>query len=164
MIRKTLAAMVVAGAAVAVPVAAFAAPAYPADTAQLECTALQVETNQTLNCTVTSPDGGTDATLTVDASTGTPTVAAADSATKALSGNQAQFTVTAPSSVSVLTITATVDGQTVPGAVNVDVVAEGELSGTGFDSMPLAIGAAVLLVGGAAAVYGAARRRAKQDA
>jgi len=164
MIRKTLAAVVVAGAAFAVPVAAVAAPAYPADSASIECSATQVETGQAFTCTVSSPDGGTNATLTADASTGTPTVAAADSATKALVGGEAQFTVTAPSEVSDLIISAQIDGDAVAGTLTVEVLAEGELSGTGFDSMPLAIGAAVLLVGGAAVVFVAARRRSAQNA
>jgi hypothetical protein len=163
MIRKTLAAVAVAGATFAVPAAAFAAPTYPADTASIECSALQVPVNDTFTCTVTSPDGGTNVTLTVTASVGTPTVAAADSATKPLVGTEAQFTVTAPGEVSDLIISADVDGNAVPGSVTVEVLDEDELSGTGFDSMPLAVGAGVLLVGGAAVVFAAARRRSAQN-
>ena len=159
MIRRALAAIAVAGVALAVPVAA-SAVTYPADDATLECTATQVAPGESFECTITA-EGGTEAQLQATTSGENASIAGTvTSAPKDITSGSADFTVTAPSVEGTIGLTAIVDGVVVEQTAT--VVVSDQLSGTGFDSLPLAIGAGVLLVGGAAVVFVAARRRSSQ--
>jgi len=160
MIRRALAAVAVAGIALAVPVTA-SAVTYPADDATLECSATQVAPNESFECTITA-EGATEAQLQATTSGENASIAGTvTSAPKDITSGTADFTVTAPSVEGTIGLTAIVDGVAVDETAT--VIVSDQLSGTGFDSTPLAIGAGVLLVAGAAVVFVAARRRASQN-
>ncbi|MDN4484179.1 hypothetical protein [Demequina lignilytica] len=164
MIRKTIAALALAGAMVLAPVAAQAAPVtYPASEYTITCSVTTVAAGKTFECTVTGPNGGTlELRVTLPGGkviTVKPTSFTTDSAT---------FSLTAPSELGVLGVTAVSEGSTV-GTATVDVVSastgtDSGLASTGFENTGLAIGAGALLVAGAATVFVAARRRQMQDA
>ncbi|MDN4490659.1 hypothetical protein QQX13_07420 [Demequina sp. SYSU T00068] len=166
MIRKTIAALALAGAIVLVPAAAQAAPVtYPASEYSITCSVTQVETGRTFECTVTGPNGGT-LELRVTLPNGSVLTIAPTSFTT----DSATFSLTAPSELGVLGVTAVSEGSTV-GTATVDVVSTSTgttdtdgLASTGFENTGLAIGAGALLVAGAATVFVAARRRQLQDA
>ncbi len=161
MITRALAAVAVAGIALAVPVTA-SAVTYPADDATLECSATQVAPNESFECTITA-EGATEAQLQATTSGENASIAGTvTSAPKDITSGTADFTVTAPSVEGTIGLTAIVDGVAVDETATVTVAGD-SLSGTGFDSTPLAIGAGVLLVAGAAVVFVAARRRSAQN-
>ena len=166
MIRKTLAAAGIAGALVMAPTAAFAVGTYPAPADALTCSTTQTPVSTVFNCTIEGPNGSA-AQLQTTFSGGDATIAGTvTSAEKTIAANEANFTVTAPGTTGVIGITGIIDGVAIDTA-SVDVIAEtstggdGSLSGTGFENAGLAVGAGVLLVGGAAAIAVAARRRQK---
>jgi len=160
MIRRALAAVAVAGVALAVPVTA-SAVTYPADDATLECSATQVAPNESFECTITA-EGGTEAQLQATTAGENASIAGTvTSAPKDITSGTADFTVTAPSVEGTIGLTAIVDGIVVDETAT--VIVTDQLSVTGFDSTPLAIGAGVLLVAGAAVVFVAARRRSSQN-
>ena len=157
MIRRTLITVGLAAAAVALPAAAQATE-YPAPEAGVECTPLQITPGGTIDCTVTGE--GTNAQLQTTTSGDDATIAGVVvSGNKALVDGAASFTVTAPAQEGEIGIVGLVDGQTV-GSATVEVAEE--LSGTGFDSAPLAVGAVVLLVGGALLIVAAGKTHAAQ--
>ncbi|MGC4175649.1 hypothetical protein [Demequina sp.] len=162
MIKRSLATVAVAGLTFAAPVAAFAGTDYPAPEAGVTCDSTQVAPNESFNCTVTGE--GTNAALQATTSGENASIDIAGTETSAdnpLVDGEASFVVTAPSVEGTIGITGLIDGEAV-GTADVDVAEE--LSGTGFDSMPLAVGAGVLLVAGAAVVFVGARRRSAQNA
>jgi hypothetical protein len=154
--------------ALAVPAAAFAINTdYPAPPPALTCDTAQVAPGATFNCEVTGQLNA-DAILTTDFPGATAEIAGTDTKTQALSTPTSNvnegtttFSITAPTIEGDITITVSVNGES-PDGVAVEVASE--LSGTGFDSMPLAVGAGVLLVAGAAVVFVAARRRSAHNA
>ena len=161
MIRRVIATASAVFVLVAAPVAAQAGTDYPAPEAGVTCSTTQVAPGATFTCTVT---GAEDASAVLQATTSCEedaTIAGTvTSAPKTITGGEATFTVTAPSSEDcTIAITGFIDDVSV-GEATVTVAAE--LSGTGFDGMPLAIGAGVLLVAGASVIFVAARRRNSQ--
>ncbi|MDN4475419.1 hypothetical protein QQX09_06055 [Demequina sp. SYSU T00192] len=165
MIARTIATVALAGAAVLVPSAAFAADTYPDAGDSLTCDASQVDVTNTVGCTVGAADGSKVALQVTTAGEDASIAGTVTSAAKTVSGNVASFTITAPSSTGTMGITAIIDGEAVDTA-SIEVVSSAstttgdELSGTGFENVGLAAGAGVLLVAGAATVFVAARRRA----
>ena len=156
MIKRSLATLAVTGLAFAVPVAAFASTDYPVPPPGVTCSAAQVAPGATFTCTVTG-DPVANAVLTTTFSGADATIAGTvNSAPRLVGATGAVFTVTAPTIEGTIGISAVV-GQEPAGSVEVEVAAQ--LSGTGFDGTPLAVGAGVLLVAGAAVVFVAARRR-----
>ena len=168
MIKRSLATLAVTGLALATPAAAFAINTdYPAPAPALSCSTAQAAPGSTFTCTATGQLNA-DAILTTDFPGATAEIAGTDTKTQALSTPTSNvnegtttFSITAPSIEGDITITLSVNQQS-PDGVAVEV--SSELSGTGFDSMPLAVGAGVLLVAGAAVVFVAARRRSAQNA
>jgi hypothetical protein len=161
MIKRSLAVLAVAGIALAVPATAMATTEYPAPEPTLTCSTTQAQPGTDFECIVTG-DEGADAQLQTTFSGADAEIAGtATSAVKTITGGEASFTVTAPTIEGTIGITAIVDGVPLSTSASVDV--SEELSSTGFDSMPLAIGAGALLVAGAAVVFVAARRRSSQN-
>ncbi len=168
MFVRTLAVTALAGAAILAPTAAFAED-YTSGEDAIGCDVSIIEVGQPFDCDVEGPEGS-DAALQATTSGADASIAGTvTSATKTISGGAASFTVTAPSTAGTLGLTAIVDGEAVDTA-SIEVVAAGtagssdELSGTGFENVGLAAGAAGLLVAGAATVFIGARRRAAQNA
>lgn len=160
MIRRTIAAAGAAGVLALTPAIAFA-DTYPPVSEALMCEDLELAPDESATCFVYGPEGGL-AEVTFSHPTGTPTaeyVAGSVTVSGAITGTDAEFEVTAPNELGTISVTATVDGQAT-NAVAIAVVAEdASLPRTGFENAGLAIGAGALLVGGAAAVAIAARRR-----
>jgi hypothetical protein len=162
MLKRALAIAAVVGAGLALPASAYATDGYPPEEADLTCSTSQVEVTGAFTCTVTGTEGA-DAVLEATFDNGTVTIAGTTtSAPKTISGGEANFDLTAPDVTGTIYITATVDGVEAEAQASVDVV--DELSGTGFDGMPLAVGAGVLLLAGGVIVFAATRRRSHADA
>lgn len=156
MIKRSLATLAVTGLAFAAPVAAFASTDYPVPPPGLTCSTAQAAPGSSFTCTVTG-DPAADATLTTTFSGADAAIAGTvTSAPRLVGATGAVFTITAPTIEGTIGISAVV-GQVSAGTADVDVAEE--LSGTGFNGMPLAVGAGVLLVAGASVVFVAARRR-----
>jgi hypothetical protein len=164
MIKRLLATIAVAGLALAVPAAAFAGTEYPAPEPTLTCDTAQVALSATFACTVTGEDGATVQLQTTfdgeDAPVAIAGTVISDETT--IASGEANFVVTAPGSEGTIDIVAFVDGEELSATAAVEVV--DELSGTGFDGMPLAIGAGALLAAGAAVIFIAAARRNRENA
>jgi len=155
MIKRSLATLAVAGIAFAVPVAA-QATTYPAPVPTLTCSTAQAVPGASFQCVITGSDGDSAQLQTTFSGANAEIAGTVTSAAKTIAGGEASFTVTAPAIEGTIGISGIINGAAFDTA-DVDVAAE--LSGTGFDSMPLAIGAAALLVAGASVVFVAARRR-----
>lgn len=156
MFKRTIATIIVAGAAFAAPVAASATP-YPAPDSDLTCAAAQVAPGESFGCTITGPDGASAQLQTTFSGADAEIAGTVTSDAKTITDGEANFTVTAPTIEGVIGITALVDGVAIESTAAVDVAAE--LSGTGFTGVPLAVAAGALLAAGAAVVFVAARRK-----
>jgi len=156
MIKRTLAVIAVTGLALAVPAAAFAGTEYPAPEPTLTCDPPQTTPGGTVDCVITGEDGDEAQLQTTFSGADAGIAGTVTSDVKIIAGGEAAFTVTAPSIEGTIGISGILNGVAFDTA---DVVVAEELSATGFDSMPLAVGAGVLLVAGAAVVFVAARRR-----
>lgn len=158
--------LAIASLAIAGSASASASPAPYPDASTLTCSTTQVTPNQTFTCTVTKltgPPTSDHAQLSTNFSGGDATIAGLVQFEKPLSGNVANFTVTAPAVLGNISITSGVGPAggpftATPQGATVAVVAS--LASTGTDGTPIAIAAGTLLAGGAAAVaFGAYRRR-----
>jgi len=156
MIKRSLATLAVTGLALAVPVAAFAATDYPAPPPGLTCSTTQAAPGTTFTCTITGEDGDNAQLQTTFSGADATIAGTVTSAAKTITAGEANFTVTAPSIEGTIGISGIIN-EVAFATADVDVAEE--LSGTGFDGMPLAVGAGVLLVAGAAVVFVGARRR-----
>ena len=170
MIRRTIAAVALAGAVALAPTAAMAAGTYPAPADSLKCSKTVTVISTTVDCTIGGPNGAAAQLQTTFAGGDATIAGTVTSAPKTIVGNVASFTITAPGVVGTIGITGIIDGKAVDTA-KVDVVTSLGGSGTGdglattgFENTGLAIGAGALLVVGAATVFVAARRRQAQDA
>jgi hypothetical protein len=163
MIRRSVSTLVLAGAILALPIAAQATSTpYPATEPELTCSATQVAPGEEFTCTITSEEGA-ESTLQATFAGEDIEIAGTTSATKPLVAGESVYTLTGPSVEGVIGLVASVDGEPFEdGEATVTVAAE--MASTGFDSTGLAVGAAALLAGGAAVVFIAARRRSAQNA
>ena len=166
MIKRALAALAVTGVAFAIPVAASASTDYPVPPPELTCSSAQAAPGSDFTCTLTG-DPSAEATLTTTFSGADAAIAGTvTSAPRLVGATGAVFTITAPVIEGTIGISAVV-GQASAGTASVDValaVADDGLSGTGFTGMPIAVGAGVFLVAGAAMVFVASRRRSDVNA
>ena len=160
MIKRSLATIAVTGLALAVPVAAMATT-YPAPEPTLTCDTAQAAPGTTFECIITGEDGDSAQLQTTFAGANAEIAGTVTSAAKTVAGGEASFVVTAPSIEGTIGVTGILNQVAFDTA---DVEVAEELSGTGFDGMPLAIGAGALLVAGAAVVFVAARRRSNTNA
>lgn len=164
MIRRSVTTLALAGAILALPVAAQATSTpspYPAAEPELTCSATQIAPGEEFTCTITSEEGA-ESTLQATFAGEDVEIAGTTSATKALVGGESVYTLTGPSVEGVIGLVASVDGDPFEdGEATVTVAAE--MASTGFDNTALAVGAAALLAGGAAVVFIAARRRSAQN-
>jgi len=177
MIRRTIVIAAVAAAVAAAPVAAYAAETYPAPEDSASTSTTIVAPGVSFVVTVEGPTGSLAQIQAIFPGTSDFTIAGTvTSPVKVIANNEANFTVTAPNESGVMGITVLIDGEPVD-TLSITIVAEAgtgtdgaavaggdELSATGFENSGLAIGAGVLLVAGAGAVFVAARRRSAQNA
>ena len=182
MIRRSIAVGALAAAIIAFPTAAMAEE-YPAGEASLVCDATVVTAGDEFGCKVVT-DYGDEGHIQVSSPVCDVAIAGTvTSAPKSVASGEAPYVVDTTEGCSgMLDITGYVDGEPV-GVAQVQVIAGGvldeevveeegtlsaggvvtaeeTLSATGFESLPMAVGAGVLLLAGVGVVMVAARRTA----
>jgi len=159
MIKRVLATVAVTGMLFVVPAVAFAASPYPAPDQTLKCSTAQAPPSTTFTCTITGTNGDAAQLQTTFDGADAAIAGTVTSSPRTIAGGKATFTVTAPAIPGTIGISGIINQVTFDSA-SVDVA--DELSSTGFDGMPIAVGAAVLLVAGAGIIVVGARRRSRE--